>query len=345
MNPNTTEVQILVFNHEGEVLTVNSVNGFSVPRSTWRVLKETQREAAVRILNEQTSFDITISDLAVLYFARANSNGKYVMSYFCTKVLENPMQQHRNFWTFGSGNICEFQGTRKFLDNCVDSEYNHEALYHASVLSEQMKLPWSNYQNNQKDTQPKLSNSDTLQLQLNLKDKQMETKVQPKELKLQEHKTYLTREGKEVTMSVDYHCGKDMSHQFRGSNGFYYKTDGNLSNNDLCKWDAISEVQVTPKLYTQAEVLHCTIEAYKDGKASVSTFSTPEIQSLIAQQTVLIRKVELEILELKELGAFLGGRSDSRVLELRAKVYTDLGYKQKKLKKLVDLQLRLKRIK
>jgi len=278
-----------------------------------------------------------------LYFGRVKSSGKYVISYLCTKVLENPNEAYYEspvkIWVYTWDFSYEFQGTRKFLENCVDSEYNHEALYHASVLSEQMKLPWSNYRKKVQTQPTNCSISDILKLkqsQLDLKDKQMKTKAQPEKLKLQEHKTYLTREGKEVKMSVDKHCQGGLSyHQFFGSNGFYYKTNGQILTSEQNEFDAISE----------AEVLHCTVEAYKDGKASVSTFSTPEIQSLIAQQTVLIRKVELDIQELKELGAFLSGNPNSRVLELKAKVYTDLGYKQKKLKKLVDLQLRLKRSK
>lgn len=55
---------------------------------------------------------------------------------------------------------------------------------------------------------------------------------------------YLTRKGTTVKMSVDRNCGDNpkYNHQFLGSNGFYYRTDGSVFFDQEFKLDVISEV-------------------------------------------------------------------------------------------------------
>ena len=76
-----------------------------------------------------------------------------------------------------------------------------------------------------------------------------------------------------------------------------------------------------------------------------NTFTTSELQSLTKMQSKVITALEAEILELKETAAYLGGNYNSRVQELRKKIYNEITTKKKRLVKLVELQSRMKRSK
>lgn len=160
---------------------------------------------------------------------------------------------------------------------------------------------------------------------------------------LQEGRTYITRTGEKVTMSVDKHCKPASDyHQFRGSNGFYYKTNGVVFDDREYEADIVSEDK-EPTKYTETEVQQKLAKVYQDGFNAGNTFSTSELQSLIQMQSKVITEVEREILELKETAAYLSHNSNSRVQELRKKIYNEITSKNKRLVKVVQLQTKMKR--
>jgi ADP-ribose pyrophosphatase YjhB (NUDIX family) len=240
------QVLVCAFNAKGHVLTTDSN---SLPHGCM-LPDETQREATVRIMYEQTGFVIDQFDLiGLMYDVIKGTPERHVLSYLCTKVLANPndayTEQPETHWYNSRTHLLKFQSTQQFLSVCNDYDYNHAALLDASTVSTQMRLPWTKT----------CYTADTLQDKIisisNFKQKetQMKPETQPKVhmLQLQEHKTYLTREGKEVKMYVDSNCGKDMAHQFIGSNSYYYKLNGRIFNEEMNPVDIVSEVRTTPK--------------------------------------------------------------------------------------------------
>lgn len=159
---------------------------------------------------------------------------------------------------------------------------------------------------------------------------------------------YITRIGEKVKMSVDKHCGMypNYCHQFAGSNGFYYKTNGIIFYDQEFEADIVSEYkepQVQHKLFTTEQLL----VAYNNGKSYGRIFSTSELQSLTKMQSKVIAALEAEILELKETAAYLGNCTGlvNRVNGLRKQIFNEITTKKKRLVKLVALQARMKRSK
>jgi hypothetical protein len=284
------------------------------------------------------------------------------LSYLCTKVLESDYQD-------------DFQSTQAFLANCNDQEYNHNALMCASELSTQQRLPWSktcytlqdkiisNYKPTSKETMtyPQSNKSD-----VEAKPAVVYASGSPKPNDpFQFGGTYLTQKGKPVTLSP--RNGAAGSRMFIGSNSYYYTAGGKLYDKGsseydllpLCsKDDEVREAQdrnglarVTPKesmskFYTEQEVQQMLTEVYQNGINAGDSLSTSEIQSLITQQSKVIFELECEISELKELTSYLGMRSYiPEVQDLRKAVFNKMTTKQKRLGKLVSLQIKLKRSK
>jgi len=405
----TYEVLVCAFNSKGEVLTVNQQDVLQLPRGE-PTKNETQRQASVRILKEQTGFNVQENDMVALVYDKLKEN-HFVLSYLCTKVLEEDMTSctffkckdgintykvnYHNDW-FG------FIGTQKFLDNCVYAEYHHTALYHANILNKQLQLP--NVFSQTQIVKHREAHKDIKKITVESKlNKQKGTEMQTEITKDQTNKAlelvnggeYVTRTGETVKMSIDEYCRPGQGfHQFLGSNGFYYKTNGKLFSHQDHEADVVRDVQPACELemqtqqepevktYTYNEVCGAIADAYhkgvSDGKAEIvsagadksystqemrkltddsffkgvdqgvsraTTFSTFEIQSLIAQQSKVITALESEILDLKETAGYLGGNPNSRLQELRKKIYNEITSKQKRLGKLVVLQTKLKRAK
>lgn len=163
---------------------------------------------------------------------------------------------------------------------------------------------------------------------------------------------YITREGTTVKMSVNNNCGMspDYPHQFLGSNGFYYKTNGSIFSDEVFDLDAVSEYkepQVQPKSYTAKELLSAMSDSYNNGKSYGRIFSTSELQSLTKMQSKVIAALEADIIELKETAAYLGNCTGlvNRVNGLRKQIFNEITTKKKRLVKLVALQARMKRSK
>jgi len=152
---------------------------------------------------------------------------------------------------------------------------------------------------------------------------------------------YVTRTGETVKMSVDKYCqpGQDF-HQFLGSNGFYYKTNGKIFSNQDYEADVVRDVQPEGELLTKVNEFELQVICQNR-----NGFTTSELQSLIQMQSKVITALESDILELKETATYLGGNPNSRLQELRKKVYNEITSKQKRLGKLVVLQTKLKRAK
>jgi ADP-ribose pyrophosphatase YjhB (NUDIX family) len=386
------QVLVCAFNAKGHVLTVGTYNlpyGSMLP-------EESQLEAAVRVLKEQTGFVIDQYDLQALMYdvikGEQNTTERHVLSYLCTKVLE-------------SGSRDDFQSTQAFLANCYDLEYNHNALMCASELSTQQRLPWSKTCYTATST-----TSETT-----LKETEMTNETtQPKTLILKAGGTYLTKGGEKVTLSVTPGCGEEHYHQFLGNNSYYYTKHGEVWRGEdheqdilsgvtpevkptFLKEDLIIERRNTPrttdatqgviekitqdqrqselkeynrgfadgksrstpketmsKFYTATEVMSLMEQqgivgwkrGYDEGLLASDSLSTSEIQSLITQQSKVIFELECEISELKELQSYLGKRSYiQEVQDLRKAVFNKMTTKQKRLSKLVNLQIKLKRSK
>ena len=381
------QVLVCAFNAKGHVLTVGTHDlpyGGMLP-------EESQREAAVRILQEQTGFVIDQNNLqALMYDVIKGSTERHVLSYLCTKVIESDYQD-------------DFQSTQAFLANCYDQTYNHNALMCASELSTQQRLPWT------KTCYTKISNQPETETTLKELEMTNET-TQPKTLILKDGGTYLTKEGQEVTLNVTPGCGEGYYHQFLGNNSYYYTKHGEVFHGQDHEENIVSEVQPeflkedliierrntprttdttqgviekiaqeqrkselkeynrgfvhgqsrsTPKetlskFYTEQEVMSLMEQqgivgwkqGYDEGLLASNSLSTSEIQSLITQQSKVIFQLECEISELKELQSYLGKRSYiQEVQDLRKAVFNKITTKQKRLGKLVALQIKLKRSK
>lgn len=362
----TYEVLVCAFNSKGEVLTVNQQDVLQLPRGE-PTEDETQRQAAVRILKEQTGFNVQENDMVALVYDKLKDD-HFVLSYLCTKVLEPKMQQgYVHKWSDGTCGWntacmwCGFLGTREFLDNCDYAEYHHTALYHANTLSKQLQLP--NVFSQTQIVKHREAHEDIKKITVESKlNKEKETEMQTgttkeqttKALELVNGGEYVTRTGETVKMSIDEYCRPGRyCHQFLGSNGFYYKTNGKLFSRQDYEADVVRDVQPEGEL-----AMYCPPEFHAKLLTKINHeielqairqnrngFTTSELQSLIQMQSKVITTLESEILDLKETAGYLGGNPNSRLQELRKKVYNEITSKQKRLGKLVVLQTKLKRAK
>jgi len=308
----TYEVLVCAFNSKGELLTVNRQDVLQLPRGEPSA-SETQRQAAVRILKEQTGFNVQENDMVALVYDKLKDN-HFVLSYLCTKALVTTDRE--NLLAYN----CSFMGTREFLEKCVYAEYHHTALYHANIINKQMQLPnvFSQTQIVKHREAHKGVKKITVESKLNKeKEPEMQTQQEPKV------KTYTYNEV----------CGAIADAYHKGV------SDG--------KAEIISAG--ADKLYSTQEMIKLTDDSFfkgvDQGVSRATTFSTSEIQSLIAQQSKIITALESEILDLKETAGYLGGNPNSRLQELRKKIYNEITSKQKRLGKLVALQTKLKRAK
>jgi hypothetical protein len=394
---NLHQVLVCAFNTKGHVITVGTYDlpyGCMLP-------EESQREAAVRVLKEQTGFVIDQSDLQAMMYDVIKSElfatKRHVLSYLCTKVLSD---EHQGFYL--GVRTCSFQSTQEFLANCYDQTYNHNALLCASELSTQLRLPWSKTCYTATST-----TSETT-----LKAPEMTNETQTK-ITLEHGKTYVALNGQKVKMEScsDFH--DPTTYKFIGDNGLPYTDHGGFA--PFCerfypeytivgeyKEYIVSEVtpEVKPKFLKEdliierhtpdatqgviekiaqeqrkrelkeynrgfvdgqsrstpkeTEVMSLMEQqdivgwkqGYDEGLLASASLSTSEIQSLITQQSKVIFQMECEISELKELQSYLGKRSYiQEVQDLRKAVFNKMTTKQKRLSKLVNLQIKLKRSK